>query len=123
MASSRRSRKNALPKATLERARQQAGLEPEESAEDSEPVVVSERVSSRRGAARSKITTAAQIERARARGELDQEMVRDLLANPIREVTEEELHQDYAHVLVDLRNMGILAALLISLLVGLTFVL
>jgi hypothetical protein len=130
MATSRRNRKNTLPKATLERARQQAGMQPAEEAEiedESEQAEVAavqpEKVSNRRSAARSKITSMSQIERARSRGELDQEMVRDLLANPIRQVSEEELHRDYAHVLIDLRNMGLLSAALIAALVILSFIL
>ena len=123
MASTRRSRKNTLPKATLERARQQAGLEPEadveeNEAEESEVTPRQARAaSSRRSGNRGKVTTMAQVERARARGEIDQEMVRDLLANPIVTVSEEELHSDYGRVLVDLRNMGLLSAALIVLLI------
>jgi hypothetical protein len=130
MATSRRNRKNTLPKATLERARQQAGMQPAEETEiedESEPTesaaIRPEKASSRRPAARSRITSMSQIERARSRGELDQEMVRDLLANPIRQVSEEELHRDYAHVLIDLRNMGLLSAALIAALVILSFIL
>lgn len=49
-------------------------------------------------------------------------MIRDLLANPTREVSIDEMKQQYSYVLQDLRNMGILAAILLVILIGLGFV-
>ena len=56
------------------------------------------------------------------RGELTADIIEDALANPTIEVTEEQVRQEYSHVLIDLRNMGLLAALLIAIIVGLNFV-
>ena len=42
-----------------------------------------------------------------------------MLANPTKFVTEEELREDYRHVITDLRNMGMLAAVLMIALVAL----
>jgi hypothetical protein len=50
-------------------------------------------------------------------------MIEDVLANPTKFVSAEELQQEYQHVLVDLRNMGILSAVLIVVLIGLNYVL
>ena len=55
--------------------------------------------------------------------ELTQEKIRELLHNPTRFVSEAELRQTYNHVIVDLRNMGLLAAGLIVVLVALALVL
>jgi hypothetical protein len=48
---------------------------------------------------------------------LDAAAIRDLLENPTKTVSESQLREDYQHVLVDLRNMGVLAAALMVLLV------
>ena len=50
---------------------------------------------------------------------LDSEAMEEMLANPTKFVTEEELRGEYNYVLLDLRNMGMLAAALMVLLVGL----
>ncbi len=126
----RKSNKPNLPTDVLARARKNAGIEDEietNNDADNDPVEavasavaadedsasVSQRAARRRGLPQ------AQIERSRKRGELSNEMISDLLHHPTRVVTEEELHKDYQHVLVDLRNMGILAAILIVVMMGL----
>lgn len=138
MAKRRRSKKPNLPKATLDRARRQVGQEiPEDEAKveaveaqsleaDATPDEVEEEKQPVRAAAasqsvadRQRKRAAIQLEKARKKGELDAEMMREMLANPVRVVTDEEMAEDYRHVLVDLRNMGILAAALMILLVGL----
>ncbi len=50
-------------------------------------------------------------------GELDNQEIAHLLANPTKVVSEEELHEEYGYVLRDLRNMGVLAAVLMIFLV------
>ena len=55
--------------------------------------------------------------------ELSQDKIRELLHNPTRFVSEAELRQTYNHVIVDLRNMGLLAAGLLVVLVALALVL
>ena len=132
-----------LPKATLERAREQAGLPPE--ADDIEEADVPEAVSSpaapvasspaaaKPAAARSSKAanggtngprrkprlTAAQLERSKQRGEVDHELTEYLLENPTKVVTEEQMHDEYSFVLKDLRNMFALAAVLIVIMIGL----
>ena len=59
---------------------------------------------------RRRALQAAQLERRKDEGALDGEYVADLLANPTKIVTEEDLRADYGFVIRDLRNMGILAA-------------
>ena len=60
---------------------------------------------------------AVQLERRRDEGTLEAEYVADLLANPTKIVSEEDLRADYGFVIKDLRNMGILAAALFVALV------
>lgn len=124
--SKRRSRQSSpnLPKATLDRARQQAGLEPdreETEAASLEPAPQAKpapqaTVTSRK--ARKRKVAAAQIQQAK-RGELDNDVVAELLHNPTKIVSEEELHAEYGFVLRDLRNMFVLAIALMVLLVAL----
>lgn len=120
--SKRRSRQSSpnLPKATLDRARQQAGLEPESeempaaSPEPQAQPAPQATVTPRK--ARKRKVAAAQIQQAK-RGELDNDVIAELLHNPTKYVSEEELHAEYGFVLRDLRNMFVLAAALMVLLV------
>jgi hypothetical protein len=120
----RNGKKPNLPKDVLARARKQAGVEEDVKETSStggksdaaETSSVSEKVARRR-----KMST-VQLERNRQRGELTNEMVEDVLANPTKFVSSEELQDEYKHVLVDLRNMGILAAVLIATLIAFNFV-
>ncbi|NDJ62311.1 MAG: hypothetical protein GYB67_14385 [Chloroflexi bacterium] len=52
-----------------------------------------------------------------AKGELTQAAIADLLHNPTKTVSVEQLKQEYTYVVSDLRSMGILAAGLVVLLV------
>ncbi len=118
--SKRRSRQSSpnLPKATLDRARQQAGLEPESEempAASPEPAAAPQATVTPRKARKRKVA-AAQIQQAK-RGELDNDVIAELLHNPTKYVSEEELHAEYGFVLRDLRNMFVLAAALMVLLV------
>lgn len=124
-----------LPKATLDRAREQAGLpvdrtaEPEQPAQTQKPTSAAkpvaasgdtrgEKPKSPSAAARRRKITAAQLERSQKRGENTYEMVQYLLANPTKDVTESQLREEYGYVLRDLRNMGLLAAVLVIALIG-----
>jgi len=118
----KKSNKPNIPQATLERAREQAGLPPEDEPEsDTAADEVTASAAPPKPAAspkrRNRRISDAQLEKAKQKGDMDQAMVADLLMNPTKDVTEEELHQDYAYVLQDLRNMGVLAAALLVLLV------
>lgn len=63
---------------------------------------------------------ARRSDRKRKKGEtLDGVDIARLLANPTKEVTEADLRKQYSYVLADLRNMGILAAILFGVLIGL----
>ncbi|MEM9954777.1 MAG: hypothetical protein AAF846_24440 [Chloroflexota bacterium] len=124
----RKSNKPNLPADVLARARKNAGIEDTPEAEVAETETTSSSDNSNddsssvaeRAARRRKLST-VQLERNRKRGELTNEMIAEVLVNPTREVTEAELREDYKHVLVDLRNMGVLAAILVVVLVGLAF--
>jgi len=125
MAKRRRSSKPNLPADVLARARKNAGVEEPES---DEPVEESndsndsdDSVSVTERAARRRKLSTVQLERNKKRGEMSNELIADVLNNPTKVVTEEELREDYAHVLLDLRNMGILAAILIVVMLGLAF--
>jgi hypothetical protein len=54
---------------------------------------------------------------------LPQDVVNELLANPTKVVTEDELRNAYSYVLADLRNMALLSLALVVLLVVLALVL
>lgn len=125
----RRSKSSAseLPRATLKRPREQAGLppeaeemEPEEEAVEPTPTARTTRsVTPDASTARSrrKRVNQAQLERSKKNGELDHETIAYLLHNPTKTVTEEEMRAQYGHVLADLRKMGLLTVALLVLLV------
>ena len=118
--SKRRNKKPNLPDDVLARARKQVGVEEpepvvEDEVDDTDEKVEASSVNER--AARRRKLTPVQVERSRKRGELDADAIRDLLENPTVVVPESQLREDYQHVLVDLRNMGVLAAALMVLLV------
>jgi hypothetical protein len=48
---------------------------------------------------------------------IDQSTLAEILAHPTKEVSEDELRQQYSYVVADLRSMGLLAASLMVLLV------
>jgi hypothetical protein len=138
--SKRRSRKSTpnIPQDILERARQQIAQQEAASAETGESVdEASEEVSM---VASKPVTSAAEVNRAeRAQPERPRprrregmqparlgekkidpdnpETVRQLLANPTKIVTEDELRKEYGYVLSDLKSMGLLAAGLVVALV------
>ncbi len=118
----RKGNKPNLPDDVLARARKNAGIEePETDTSESEETEDTTSVTER--AARRRKMDTVQLERSRKRGEMTNEMIENVLANPTKIVTEDELHNDYKHVLVDLRNMGVLAAILIVVMMGLAFTL
>ncbi len=129
----RRRKKPNISQAVLEQARQTAAgegagaSETEATAQETAAADVGASAAAaeapRRQRRRRRDLQAVQLERRKDEGALDAEYVADLLANPTKEVSEEELRADYGFVIKDLRNMGILAAglfvalVLISLLV------
>ncbi|MCA9914763.1 MAG: hypothetical protein KC496_15525 [Anaerolineae bacterium] len=117
----RSSKKPNLPQSTLERARRQADGSadtPEEMPEKAAAPVQEKPKASSAESRRRKVNP-AQLERSRQRGELTHEMIESMLHNPTVTVTQEQLREDYGHVLLDLRNMGLLAAVLFVVLVAL----
>lgn len=141
-----------LPQETLERARRQAAIDrgelPAEPAPAPEPVREAApkpvaTTTTKATAANPYRTVPARQRRAvssvrsadrRARGnqlagtrsrssELDAETISDLLDNPTIVVTEAELKAEYGFIVADLRNMFLLAAALMVLLVVLATVL
>ena len=110
----RRRRKPNISKAALEQARQDAGVKTEsqrtaDSPPESAPPPADAAPKPRR---RRRSLQSTQLEKRKSEGALDGEYVAELLANPTKTVTEEDLRADYSFVIKDLRNMGILAAAL-----------
>ncbi len=122
---SKRRKKNApnLPEATLKRAREQAGLiESEDNTDDvQDDAPATEAVADPQP---KKSRRRARMERARLDPNLqkdntpDSDMIAEQLANPTVVVTEEQMREEYSYVLKDLRNMGLLAAVLFVVLIG-----
>ncbi|MBZ0297359.1 MAG: hypothetical protein K8L99_32665 [Anaerolineae bacterium] len=139
--SKRKNRKSSspnLPQETLERARREAGLEPEVSEEEEvveeileeeaeeaeaeeldEPVAAKPKPSTtatRRRSSSAPSSTQRPNRSKRRRSVAFEEMSHDdimeRLAHPTKVVTTEELQRDYSYVTADLRSMAILAAVL-----------
>ena len=118
----RRRRKPNISHSVLEQARQGAVDEGSaEAAPERQPrSSASEQATAtaKPPARRRRALQSAQLERRKDEGALDGEYVAELLANPTKVVTEDDLRADYGFVIKDLRNMGILAAgLFIALIV------
>lgn len=130
----RRRKKPNIPEAAMQHALEEAGVDADIDASDddaSEEVVaevsnasVSKPAPTANGQARRRRreVSAAKLEKRKSQGTLDHDYIADLLAHPTKTVTEEELHADYGYVLKDLRNMGILAAVLFVGLIGIALV-
>lgn len=120
--SKRRNRKTSrpnVPQETLDRARREAGLEPEiepEAAEEAPAPPVTH--SPEPVAARHRDEALPRVQRRpRRKREVEPELlsaaeISERLANPTKQVSEEELRAQYSYVLKDLRSMGLLAAVL-----------
>lgn len=120
----RRRRKPNISKAALEQARQDAGGKPEsQHTADSPPKPESTAADTApKPRRRRRSLQSTQLEKRKSEGALDAEYVAELLANPSKTVTEEDLRADYSFVIKDLRNMGILAAALFAALVAVSLV-
>lgn len=118
-----RDRQPNLPVDALQRAREQAGLPAAPAQEEEDDVETVDQVETpaaplvEAAPKRQRKVGSAQVKTVRKRGETDQDKVKYLLEHPTRIVSEEELRAEYSHVLTDLRNMGLLAAVLIGVLV------
>lgn len=129
--SKRKNRKSSgapnLPKETLYRARQEAGLMPipaeaeeETSDEAVEAVIVApapEVKRSRETLPTAQVSSTPPKRKSRRKqqltyDEMTPEEVAEALANPTIEVSEGALREQYNYVLADLRSMGLLAAAL-----------
>jgi hypothetical protein len=119
-----------IPEETLRRAREQAqdGNETEQPRQANYTYSKSraERRADLRaaesGAPRRRIQTDESGRRTRRVEEITPEYVAQMLANPTKVVTEEQLHQQYGYVLADLRNMFILAGALFAALIVLAVI-
>ncbi len=123
----RRRRKPNISQSVLEQARQ--GVVDEGRA-DPAPTRASDSAAANKPAAavkqpprRRRALQAAQLERRKDEGALEGEYVAELLANPTKVVTEDDLRAEYGFVIKDLRNMGILAAGLFIALIIISLVL
>lgn len=121
--SKRRNRKGSpnIPQDILERARQQIAQEEtagEESVAAPEVTSAPERAQSHRPRPRRREGLQPVRLGEKQVDPNDPETVRQLLANPTKIVTEDELRQEYSYVLADLKSMGLLAAALVIALVA-----
>ena len=126
-----RDRQPNIPMDALQRAREQAGLPstPSEDvaseaskAEVAAPVetaapTFTPSASAGSVAARRRKVGSAQLDSAKRRSQTDQDKIKYLLEHPTKTVSEAELRKEYFHVLIDLRNMGLLAAVLVGVLI------
>ena len=149
---SRRRQQPNLPEETLRRARQAAGLLPEEeeapeaaaASAEAEEALADEATAGDAGATNVAGATGVAQEEAASRAAqraarrrqrlervsqtdarsdaLDADTIAERLRQPTRVVAESELRADYAYVLHDLRSMAILAAVLVAALFLLAFV-
>lgn len=104
----RRRKKPNISQTVLDQARQGAvESSASEAGTEREAAPTSEKKAPPR---RRRALQAAQLERRKDAGTLDGEYVAELLANPTKIVTEDDLRADYGFVIRDLRNMGLLAA-------------
>ena len=121
----RRRKKPNISNAVLEQARQ--GTAEQGGATESREQEAAPAKSAAPAAApkprRRRALQAAQLERRKDEGALDAEFVAERLANPTKVVSEEDLRADYGFVIKDLRNMGILAAVLFIALIIVSLVL
>lgn len=117
----RRRKKPNISKAVLEQARQgtvDQGGEDDAPAQTGAAPTDATATPPPRARRRRRDLQATQLERRKGEGNLDAEYVADLLANPTKVVSEEDLRAEYGFVIKDLRNMGILAACLFVALVA-----
>ena len=121
----RRRRKPNISDAALQQARQGAAQQAAGSATGETPAKTAAAASSTAPSKprRRRALQAAQLERRKDEGALDAEYVAERLANPTKIVTEDDLRADYGFVIIDLRNMGLLAAALFIALVIVSLVL
>lgn len=119
--SKRRNRKTQpnLPDEVLARARREAGIEDAPAETPEREVTAEEAVPARRS--RDQLPQPKVQRRKRQRDVEPEELtgaeIAEMLANPTREVTEDELRQQYGYVLNDLRSMGALAGLLFVIMI------
>ena len=110
----RRRRKPNISQTVLEQARQgvvdEGRADATPARETAKPAPAAPAAAAPKQPRRRRALQAAQLERRKDEGALDAEYVAELLANPTKVVTEDDLRADYGFVIKDLRNMGILAA-------------
>lgn len=117
----RRRKKPNISKAALEQARRDASGSRTESQSkaDSPPKLEAASANTMtKPRRRRRDLQSTQLEKRKSEGALDAEYVAEMLANPNKAVSEEDLRADYGFVIQDLRNMGLLAAALFAALVA-----
>ncbi len=106
----RRRRKPNISQAALDQARQGAPTPAPRA--DASPATPAPTPAQPPRPRRRRALQSAQLERRKDQGALDADYVAELLSNPTKIVSEDDLRADYGFVIRDLRNMGILAAAL-----------
>ena len=119
----KRSRKKPnIPESAMEHARQSADDTSSATTPDT-PAAPAQATAEKPRRRRRDLQSATLEKRKKSNTQLDAAFVADMLANPTKVVTEEDLKADYGFVIKDLRNMGILAAVLFVFLIGASLVL
>jgi hypothetical protein len=125
----RRRKKPNIPQAAMEHAIQNANEDDVSDSADEEAVEETPKAVAKESKAEAKPrrrrrrdVQSAKLNKRKNEGKLDGAYVADMLANPTKVVTEDELKSDYAYVIKDLRNMGILAAVLMVALIVISVV-
>jgi hypothetical protein len=111
MSSRRRPAKPNLPEETIARARSMSQGQP--VADDAPPQPATPSRSSAASAESPRRYTRTQLEQQKRKGELTHEMIVDALLHPSIDVSEADLRTAYSHVQADLRNMALLAIVLL----------
>lgn len=116
----RRRKKPNLPQSVIEDARQETEAAAESPKAQETVKKLTKESSSKARRSRRRDIQAASLEKRKEGDALPAEYVADMLANPTKVVTEDDLRADYGFVIKDLRNMGILAAVLFVFLIGIS---
>lgn len=118
--SAKKGKRPNLPQSTLERARRQAAGEDiaNEAEAVGEDTSQTDEIAQARAEQQRSIRERKRVQNKQTdAGETGHDYMREMLKNPVKEITEEDMRAEYGHVVVDLRNMALLAAALLVLLV------
>lgn len=121
----RRRKKPNIPQSVIDEARQEnadGGSASTAAPAKAKAEKTSSETPKARRSRRRDIQGGATLEKRKDSDSLTGDYIAEMIANPTKVVTEEDLRADYGFVIKDLRNMGILAAVLFVCLIGIAVV-